>query len=533
MKKLIDFHIKNKHYVFSGYVSSKRIVAAVALFLCTVFLVVRSHAASETDIAGYMVEGISISMSVSEIQGKLLDSGYSASRTKMVFNKSENNGENKHIKIKDGKRGTSLKIRLTRPKKMNWDLDEIRTEILNKLGKDNNECPLSGNQWTCIFMEEIENEFFELSVNLSKRKSTYAIGKYLNRNSLSSQAQKKILAKEKALAEARALGKAKERAEARALANDRALVNVSAPTEAAPVPLTVKAARYTVNGDNTISDNVTGLMWQQEDNNSERNWKMARAYCENLVVSPSTYSDWRLPDIKELYSIVDQSQYDPAIDSTVFPNTKSLPYWSYTTFSTISNRSWFVKFKTGEAVGIGKQTGKAYVRCVRGERTYHSFTDNGDGTVTYDVTGLMWQQKVDHRKRNWMSALTYCENLEVPNTTYSDWRLPNINELNSIVDHLHFNPSVNRFAFPNTISWKFWSSTEGASIPGLPALAWYVYFANGHVNANSKEGLMINVRCVRGIGKHAYEDAYSYDDICDDLKESNYGLWKIECGGGY
>jgi hypothetical protein len=70
-------------------------------------------------------------------------------------------------------------------------------------------------------------------------------------------------------------------------------------------------------------------MSQQKDDNSDRNWKSAITYCENLVVPPSTYSEWRLPTSKELRSIIDNSQWDPAIDSTAFPNTNPTMYWLF------------------------------------------------------------------------------------------------------------------------------------------------------------------------------------------------------------
>ena len=128
------------------------------------------------------------------------------------------------------------------------------------------------------------------------------------------------------------------------------------------VPIVAIATRYTINGDGTVTDNVTGLMWQQEDDNIFRTWESAITYCENLVVHPSTYSDWRLPNIKELRSIIASTQYNPAIESTAFPNTNSSNYWSSTEGS--NTLAWYVAFYEGSYSNNFK-TIENYVRCVR------------------------------------------------------------------------------------------------------------------------------------------------------------------------
>jgi hypothetical protein len=134
------------------------------------------------------------------------------------------------------------------------------------------------------------------------------------------------------------------------------------------VPIVAIAAHYTVNRDGTVTDNVTGLMWQQEVDYIARTWKSAIAYCENLVVPPSTYSDWRLPNSKELRSIIDNSQWNPAIDSTAFPNTNSSYYWTSTAYEGDPEGAWYVTFSYGGITGHGKTGGSHDVRCTRGEQ---------------------------------------------------------------------------------------------------------------------------------------------------------------------
>ena len=87
---------------------------------------------------------------------------------------------------------------------------------------------------------------------------------------------------------------------------------------------------------------------------------------------------------------------------------------------------------------------------------YAEMVDNGDGTVTDTRTGLMWQN-AEAGIKPWKDALAYCDNLVLAG--HSDWRLPNINELQSIDDSIGDNPSIYRTAFPEDTSSLYWSST--------------------------------------------------------------------------
>ena len=119
---------------------------------------------------------------------------------------------------------------------------------------------------------------------------------------------------------------------------------------------------YTDNGDGTVTDNVTGLMWQQEDDDTTRTWDDAISYCNDLTLGG--YSDWRLPSKKELISIVDYGTYMPSIDTTYFPGTNASYYWSCTASASNSSDAWSVGFSSG-GVYYG-QSSNSYVRCVRG-----------------------------------------------------------------------------------------------------------------------------------------------------------------------
>ncbi len=147
------------------------------------------------------------------------------------------------------------------------------------------------------------------------------------------------------------------------------------------------------NGDGTVSDAATGLMWQESDDNEGRDWPDALAYCEGLELAG--HDDWRLPNVKELQSIVDYSVADPALDTSIFIQTDSDGwFWSSTTLGDAVSQATYICFgkcvsvdgvdthgagaqrsdpKVGDPDNFGPMGGQAdatriynYARCVRG-----------------------------------------------------------------------------------------------------------------------------------------------------------------------
>jgi len=120
-------------------------------------------------------------------------------------------------------------------------------------------------------------------------------------------------------------------------------------------------ADFSRNNDTQIvTDNETGLQWQDNESVS-KTWKSAIDYCENLTLG--SYEDWRLPNINELTSLVDDSKSNPSID-TVFQYTASNLYWSSTTYARDSLNAWLVDFSNGYQYNVSKYY-NFYVRCVR------------------------------------------------------------------------------------------------------------------------------------------------------------------------
>ncbi len=132
------------------------------------------------------------------------------------------------------------------------------------------------------------------------------------------------------------------------------------------------AHSYTDNGDGTITDNVTGLMWAKDGNgpgcnngNQIASWEAAIDWAEGLTFAG--YSDWRLPNRRELHSIVNYGRYNSAIDTTYFPNTLTIYfYWSGTTDAGKTTQAWGTNFKDGRTTVLNKGSMNNYVRAVRG-----------------------------------------------------------------------------------------------------------------------------------------------------------------------
>lgn len=229
---------------------------------------------------------------------------------------------------------------------------------------------------------------------------------------------------------------------------------------------------YTLSADGlTVYDNVTGLTWMQSpDTNLDGSityddkltWTQAQTVPATLnAAAYGGYTDWRLPTVKELYSLINHSGVDlnpnastgttPFIDTDIFGFAYGFTsegeriidsQWVSTALYVANTSQMFgVNFADGRIKGyptsdvIGK---KYHVLCVRGNTSYgvNDFVDNGDGTITDNATTLMWSQADSGEGLNWEQALAWVQEKNAENYLgYSDWRLPNAKELQSIVDY--------------------------------------------------------------------------------------------------
>lgn len=260
-------------------------------------------------------------------------------------------------------------------------------------------------------------------------------------------------------------------------------------------------------GNSTVKDLRSGLTWQKSPDCQLRTWLEAKDSCENLVLGDQ--DDWRLPSRRELITIVDFSRWRPSLNRAYFDHCppdsyepgQSLPetYWSGTTIAERPYDAYVHDFRDGAAFGNAEaespKTSTELVRCVRGPALPTSFfADNLDGTVTDTTTGLMWEKEHQLIDTDWKSNLQYCQNLSLAN--YFDWRLPNIRELETLIDDSRYKPSI--YPIFGQDSGERPSSTTMAIDPIrniLPEL-FSVAFDIGAVMMSSKRNILA-ARCVR------------------------------------
>jgi hypothetical protein len=189
----------------------------------------------------------------------------------------------------------------------------------------------------------------------------------------------------------------------------------------------------------------------------------------------------------------------------VFPGSPSRGCWSSSSLVLISGGAWYVGFGSG-AVSTDLTASIYNVRCVRGGAAglgssagvsggggRYTVTEpkTGEKIVTDAITGLIWQYNNAPTKQIWKDALSYCATVDYG--TYKDWRLPNKNELMSIVNYARENSPASDF--PGLSSEWYWSSS---SIANGSFFVWIVNFGDGVVSDVGKDDKTGNVRCLRG-----------------------------------
>ncbi|MFT6928060.1 MAG: hypothetical protein ACJAZP_003708 [Psychromonas sp.] len=290
------------------------------------------------------------------------------------------------------------------------------------------------------------------------------------------------------------------------------------------------ALRYQDNGDGTVTDLNTGLTWQQAHDFTRRNLQDSTDYVKSMTLAG--HSDWRVPTIKELYSIADfdgqlikpgdQGVSKPYIDTDYFEYQYDErlafagQFWSSTVYvkNDVQN---FTKhggiqggfgfnfsdghiksYETGlffDGTTIQKSDGMfvpgCFVRAVRGTTALYNmeYVDNSDDTVTDKSTALMWAKNDSGTKMDWVEALEYAEKSQLAG--HNDWRLPNSKELQSLVDYDkttfpaintdYFNTTLTSFESPED-AYYFWSSTTQGDFKWT---ADYVSFAQAWSKKNS------------------------------------------------
>lgn len=270
---------------------------------------------------------------------------------------------------------------------------------------------------------------------------------------------------------------------------------------------------YCDHGDGTVTDERTGLMWVRDPGE-----KMSLAEAEAGAKNNRTggYDDWRLPTIKELYSLIDFRGSEPEpdgsapdgarpfIDTHVFvfhygspeagervidSRCASSTRYKGTTMGG-AETVFGVNFADGRIKGYpARSAAFFYALYVRGHRAYghNRLIDNRDGTVTDQATGLIWQQADSGRGMDWEDALAYAESLQLGG--HDDWRLPNAKELQSLVDYARSPDATGSAAIDpvfacsaivneaHRMDWPFyWTGTTHRGADGRCDAAVYIAF---------------------------------------------------------
>ena len=261
-----------------------------------------------------------------------------------------------------------------------------------------------------------------------------------------------------------------------------------ASIKGADINVIINPPSFTDNLDGTITDNNTGLMWQKADG-GEMTFENANSYCKNLKLGG--YSDWRLPTGIELFSINNYTNLNPALDTVYFIKTNAQYWWTSELRKDDSSYTWVVN----AGGGIGAHP-KSEDLSAGGNRSFHvravrnvfstlfsvsQFTDKENGTITDNYTGLTWQKIQSSDTMTWEDAFTYAKSFSLEGK--SDWRLPNIKELQSLNDPKLMKPSFSNTYFTNIVTRTFWSST---TMCNSDTIAWDINLVYGIVSYNSK-----------------------------------------------
>ncbi len=247
-------------------------------------------------------------------------------------------------------------------------------------------------------------------------------------------------------------------------------------------------ASYAVSdSNNQVTDDVTGLTWQRTVNSNAMPWEDAKRYCACLTLDGD--DGWRLPSRIELASLVDWTTASPSIDVVAFPSTTNENFWTSSVVTRDTDLVYLVFFLNGHTT-YATPDYEYRARCVRSSPALPAARYAvADGTVNDTQTKLTWQRAFPPERYAWADANAYCAGLSLDG---SGWRLPSINELQTLVDDAT-NPAIDLTTFPLTPSEYFWSSS---AVVDDATRAWTTFFTNGSTYSFPTTSPK-NVRCVR------------------------------------
>jgi hypothetical protein len=300
--------------------------------------------------------------------------------------------------------------------------------------------------------------------------------------------------------------------------------------------------RFIDNDDGTVTDNLTGLIWlRNADCFGIKNWTGALSAVNGLADGScslrdgSMAGDWRLPNVRELQSLLDYDEWSAMLpDPHPFEAVVGAHYWVSTTRVFQSEFAWSVHFGVGTIGGLPKDNAYLHVWPVRDGEAFYAppspvpktgqtasfypgddgdyqhgvwadprFTANGDGTVTDNLTGLIWLADSTCLLGTWSDALSAANTLAhglcglTDDSVAGDWRMPNVRELYSLIDYGQSWPALPDDHPFTVFPWEtdiHWSSTTRADDPDN---AWIVRIHSGVVIKRPKANPFFYVWPVR------------------------------------
>ena len=275
-------------------------------------------------------------------------------------------------------------------------------------------------------------------------------------------------------------------------------------------PSVNRASFFVDNDDGTVTDTRTDLMWMRSalgqtwDGETSAGDSNSYSWEDAIHISHqfAGYDDWRLPDLDELRSITLQSRSRPSIDIDAFPNTPIKEFW---TSRKLIEYRYAINFLDGGSPPklVSARLSVRLVRGIKFDNTLRlQFIDNGDGTITDSRSGLTWMRCAmgqawdgincvgKPKVYQWSMAMQIRHRF----AKYDDWRLPDIEELNSIVDPASCGTITGENAFPNMHDGNFWSTSTYRD-----SAAWNNMFRGSSCRPfPTPKSSELNVRLVRG-----------------------------------
>ncbi|RZB31151.1 MAG: hypothetical protein SRB2_04676 [Desulfobacteraceae bacterium Eth-SRB2] len=252
------------------------------------------------------------------------------------------------------------------------------------------------------------------------------------------------------------------------------------------------SATFTDNGDGTVTDDVTGLMWIQNDDKQVQNKDAACEYCADLSKEEfAGYGDWRAPTIEELQTTIDYRDNLPAGDDILFNGTTNRYYLSSTEQHNVSDYYWTIDSSIGAVINWSSEfsswfgwPSSAYIRCVRGNMVKTTFVDNGDEETVTSSDGLVWSKQTSDEMMNWEAAKAYCEDLEAGGM--SDWFLPTVEELRTLIAYDQAGPAADTLLFEiETENYGYYLTATDLD-GDTETKAWQIAFLSGYTEPLNK-----------------------------------------------